>query len=628
MPRRTISPARSIRRLAFLPLLTLVALAGAATRATSLEWTEDDWSGGRYADARGIDPEVAPGLLVLENRLDDLRLVARPTAFQGMYAMAVLHDTLFITASDYPYMFDGADVIAYDMISGGFDVVYQPYESGLHLIKRIGDTLYVPGPDSMDEWWQEGSIYTYDGGAWVEKATLPTAVHVNDVEIAGGRLYATTGHATGELNGFGCVWVSDDGGDSFQRLLTIEPCDAHFWRRFFGLGSHRGRLFVQPDGYPPENEVLYSTMNGTEWDTIPVPGMPVDKHAMFTSWGDSLLMTINDRMFIWDGSVWHPHTLPFVGWRWCRGIHEYKGRLYGGGDSCRLFRWLGGSNWETIGDLPVNPDSEEIEAMATCYGRLYICTSRPQQGMAPGLFVSAALSRGTLRSLTHTFAGPTTGARLFWDAFEPDPAHRARFQVRWSGSVEDIDAHPFVGPDGTASTWFEISGSPLPPAHQGARCYQFQAELQSPGGLHMPFVRQVRLTCDLLDPAGVAPDLPAGEDGPLPGTPEERSPATVRQPIRIRAESPAFGSSRIDLAADGSGFTVPPAGWLEVWIFDLRGALVRSIRLPAGPEGEARWQWDLRDRSGRAVPSGLYRVAAAWAGQRPAGQARSIVVLR
>jgi len=87
--------------------------------------------------------------------------------------------------------------------------------------------------------------------------------------------------------------------------------------------------------------------------------------------------------------------------------------------------------------------------MATCYGRLYICTSRPQQGMAPGLFVSAALSRGTLRSLVHSFAGPTTGAHLFWDAFEPDPAHRARFQVRWSASEDDIDAHPFVGPDGT-----------------------------------------------------------------------------------------------------------------------------------------------------------------------------------
>ena len=203
---------------------SLVPVAG----GSDASWIDDDLSGGRYAEVRGIDAEIAPGLLVLDNRLDDLRLVAHPTSFQGMYSIAAFHDTLFITASDYPYMYDGAEVIAYDMAAGTFEVVYRPYESGLHLIKRIGDTLYIPGPDSMDEWWQEGSIYTYDGGAWVEKATLPTAVHVNDVEIVNGLLFATTGHATGELNGFGCVWVSDDWGDTFRRVLTIEPSEAHF----------------------------------------------------------------------------------------------------------------------------------------------------------------------------------------------------------------------------------------------------------------------------------------------------------------------------------------------------------------------------------------------------------------
>ena len=590
-------------------------------------WIDDDWSGGRYAEVRGIDAEIAPGLLVLDNRLDDLRLVAHPTSFQGMYSIAAFHDTLFITASDYPYMYDGAEVIAYDMAAGTFEVVYRPYESGLHLIKRIGDTLYIPGPDSMDEWWQEGSIYTYDGGAWVEKATLPTAVHVNDVEIVNGLLFATTGHATGELNGFGCVWVSDDWGDTFRRVLTIEPSEAHFWRRFFGAGRHGDRLFVQPDGYPPENEVIYATRDGADWDTIPVPGLPIDKHAMFTPWGDSLLMTINDKLFIWDGDTWHAHTLPFVGWRWCRGFHAYEGKLYGGGDSCRLFRWLGGSDWEPVGDLPVNPDAEEIEAMATCYGRLFISTSRPQQGMAPGLFVSAALPQGTLQSLIHDFGGETRNARLSWDAIAPDSEYRARFQVRWADTPPEIPFRPFVGPDGTALTWFETPDTPLPQGHAGARCYQYLAELRCPDGLQMPFVRRVTLTCEFSDPATVEPSPPIpGEDDYATGPGPDRPTGGTPFPLTIRAASPITSAALIRVE-----FADPVdrgRSEIDLWIFDARGALIRGTRLRVDGLGRGSWRWDLRDEAGHRVPSGVYRITAGRRDHAPIAAARSLVVLR
>jgi hypothetical protein len=82
-------------------------------------------------------------------------------------------------------------------------------------------------------------------------------------------------------------------------------------------------------------------------------------------------------------------------------------------------------------------------------------------------------------------------------------------------------------------------------------------------------------------------------------------PVTTRFALRA-APNPAAGAARIT-------YTLPEAGPLTLRVFDLSGRLVRVLRdgvEEAGPHGV---DWDGRDATGRAVPSGIYfaRVEAA-----------------
>lgn len=560
-------------------LLGAGSLAGPAS--AQLLWTESDWSQGRYAQATDLDPEIEPGLLVPAARLDDIRFLSEPSGFQGLYCMAVYHDTLFIAASDYPYMFDGAEVLSYDGLTGQFAVDYEPYESGLNIIKQFGDTLYIPGPDSMDPWYTPGSIYTYDGHAWHEHATIDSAVHVADVEVVNGLVFVTTGH----MDLTGGVWVSDDYGEHFTRCLTLEPTDEHPIRRFYGAGQFQGRVYVQPDGYPPEGRVLYSSADGVTWQTHSLPALPEDMHATFLVYGDSLLMTANHKFFIYDGSTWSWSYLPFTGWRWCRGYHLRLGELYAGGNSCKVYRWLGDADWEHVADLGLEPQSEEIESIVTYQGRLY---------------VSAVAPAGTLVALPHDFGTSLERGYLTWDGHCPSGGAMIRFQIRSGLGPNDLAAADFVGPDGTPVTFYTVPGRRLPALHDGHRFFQYRVEMLAPDQMTMPLLRSVTLGGEGLAPSSVSEEIAeSGETMPGEDRPGPRLRLLEPQPITgrdfARFELTPAGPARL------SGATAP-----EIRIVDAQGRLLRRGRLTPDAAGGAVWLWDLRDDMGRPVGSGFY----------------------
>ncbi|MCK4304442.1 MAG: hypothetical protein KAY24_09415 [Candidatus Eisenbacteria sp.] len=605
----------------------LLVLLPSRTPGADLVWTDDDWSGSNYASTDGIDAEVHPGLLVLESELDDIRLVGSPTEFQGIYSLATYHDTLFLAASDYPYMYEGADVLTYDYMTDAFALAYQPYESGLHAIKVFGDTLYIPGPDSMDPWVEGGSIYTYDGHAWIEKDNLPRAVHVCDVEVMNDMIFVTTG----QLCADGYVLVSHDWGDSFTVVFTLEANHPGGWRRLYGAGQHGGRVYFQPDGQEPQSNVVYATTDGTEWDTLSVPNMPVEKQAMFTAWGDSLLMTIGNRLYIYDGGEeWHQYCLPFQGWRWCRGIHIYKGDLYGGGDDCRIHRWLQGSQWELVAEMGVDPDLEEIESMATYYGRLYISTSRPYgTGVYGRLFVTASVPDGRLVSQVHDFGTPTMDGALFWDDFRPGPENTTRFQVRSGETLEDLLENLLVGPDGSTTTFFETSGIPLDPVHRGHRYFQYAADMLCPDGMRVPLIESVTLEVDSLDLSAIGEkedlarrQLPAGE-GSVDMGPWLHLQRPCPNPARDNVDL------RVSLEGAGSRFSLQqdPSAACQVRVTDLLGRVLRSQELSLSEAGTVCWRWDLRDEAGNPVPTGVYYATIVAPG-RTSAPAQRMLVLR
>jgi hypothetical protein len=616
MPMQRIPTGRLVPLLAL--LIPLAAATVAPARASNCTWEDGDWSHGHYTMISQLDPDIHPGTLVLENRLNDWHDLGSPTQYQGLYCMQVYHDSLFLAASDYPFQFDGAEVLTYAYPTGQFAVDYEPYESGLNIIKQFGDSLYIPGPDPMDPWTDNGSIYVYGGHEWIEKETVPVAVHVCDVEICNGILYVTTGHWAGELQGRGCVWISYDYGDTFTRVLTIDPTPEHYARRFFGLGHFGDRVFAQPDGFPPVGGKVYSTTNGVDWDTIPVPSLPVDKHATFLEWNNTFFMMVDNRMYIWNGHAFQAYTMPFHGYRWCRGYHVYKGQLYGGGDSCILYRWLSGSQWESIGTVALDPSTEEIESIVTYYGRMYISTSRVSELDQAHLYVSGALPIGRLTSVIHDFGVGTQSGLITWDDYRPG-AGTTRFQVRSGDSQDELLQNEFLGPDGTPATYYTEPGTLLAGFHNGHRFFQYLVDLICPNGLDMPFLDRVVLELDSLNVAGVDPHDPAGS-----GTAGGSEPA-VHLLLEQPWPNPARGDVEVRLELHGG--RRERALPVQVWILDPQGRVLRSTRIAASAQGPVSWRWDLRDDHGRRVPGGVYRAAFQIAGLRGDPITRPVVVL-
>jgi hypothetical protein len=591
-------------------LIAVVACVGAAAAgAQPLVWSESDWSTGNYELANWMDGDAQPGILILKNNLADMRFLCDPADWQGINSMAVYHDSLFLAMSDHPFSYDGADIWTLDYRTQQFALSYQPYESGVLITKVFGDTLWVPGPDSMDPWYTFGSVYLYNGRQWIEKQTLPTAVHVCDVEVVNGILYASTGHATGALDGRGCVWISTDWGDSWTRVLTLLPTDANPVRRFFGLGHLGNRVFAQPDGYPPQSNQVYSTVNGVDWDSIPVPYMPIDKQATFTAWGDSLLMSMHNRMYIWDGVAMHRYTLPFEGWRWDHGYAKYKGDLYAGGLDCHIYKWVQGSEWTLVGPVGIDPDTEEIESMAVYCGRLYLGTSRRTLDQTGHLYISAALPNGTLVSLPHDFGGAITGGTLSWVDHRFPPDNLTRYRLRSGRTIEEMRSHSFAGPDGTLGTAYTEPGTAISSIHAGDRYFQYMAEMTCPGGLQAPYIESVTLQVWPDDPSAIA-----GADADDASAPRLvfRSPARVSEGMEMLIEAAT---------------AAPRLGGVQVQIRDAEGRVQRTARIDYASTGAARWRWDLRDAAGRPMTAGVYWVTAQPFGGAGAPVTRSLVVV-
>jgi hypothetical protein len=612
-PRSTAAPIAYARILgAGLCLAAVGGLISLAPHASDVVWTEDDWSGGHYTWTSGADPDVHPGLLVPLNNPQSMRFVAEVTAYRGVYAMTVYHDTLFMGACEYPITANGADILTYDYRTGTFGMAYQPDEQGVTTLVVSGDTLFMPGPETANGYLEGSAIYLYNGHEWIKKQNVEWALHLFDLAELDGSLFV----ATGDRDRVGSVRVSTDWGDTWSNILHLQflGTDA---RRFYAVGGYQGRLFAQPDGLPPETDRIY-VYDGAAWDSISIPGLPISKMGTFTAWGDSLFLNIRDRMYILhDGQV-HASYTPFAGDRWCRGFHIYKGIFYGGADQTKLYRWSPGSSWTQVCQFGLTPATEELSVMATYYGRLYIATARYEGYQGGRLYVSSAASFGRLLSIMHDFGGPIGDATLSWIDFRPGVGNTTRFRVRSGMTLEDAQSAPFLGPDGTGSTYYETSGTTLPLAHYGHRYFQYIVDLLCPGGLEMPFLDQVTLAADTLAVAAVTED---------PLSPRAGTPNSAR--LHLRAPEPNPARHDVTVTVNLENLHPGEIRALRLRVADLQGRLVREVRLAADDPGTVTWHWDLADRTGTPVPGGIYLIRAdLGAGSGSVACARSVLVLR
>jgi hypothetical protein len=79
----------------------------------------------------------------------------------------------------------------------------------------LGGELYVPGHDGRGDWTM-GEFYRLESGGWMEHRTIPHGLHVFDLALHGGRLFAALG--TEDVRGQETVVASADRGESWTAV--------------------------------------------------------------------------------------------------------------------------------------------------------------------------------------------------------------------------------------------------------------------------------------------------------------------------------------------------------------------------------------------------------------------------
>ena len=87
--------------------------------------------------------------------------------------------------------------------------------------------------------------------------------------------------------------------------------------------------------------------------------------------------------------------------------------------------------------------------------------------------------------------------------------------------------------------------------------------------------------------------------------------------VDVAPREPAIGALRLGAATPNPSFgrvsfmlSQARAGELDVAVYDVLGAKLRSLASGSSPVGEHRLEWDGRDRFGRTAPAGVYYVRA------------------
>lgn len=114
-------------------------------------------------------------------------------------------------------------------------------EEQIDIYKVLDDKLYIPGNDSDGEQWNFGNFYRLDGDVWTKYRNLPLGVHVYDLALYQGKMFAALGTEDKPT-----ILISHDMGVSWQKFANINT----FGLRAYTLFELGGKLYASGMMYP------------------------------------------------------------------------------------------------------------------------------------------------------------------------------------------------------------------------------------------------------------------------------------------------------------------------------------------------------------------------------------------
>lgn len=510
----------------------LVLLGWLTTTKASPIFDDRDWrSPAVVTKTEGIERELTPELL-LKTELKSPVLLFDPTDDESITAITSLKDTLYVGSCTRPANTDTGTVFTYDPYTDRWQKVFKVNDEGLTRLEVYGDRLYIPGYDADDGGWDLGNIYIHDGKTWVERRTVPRAIHEYGLAVYKDRIYVsadildpppagmTLDQATGKglLRIYGRVVSSGDGGLTWREeyrgklptqdigILTvfgdrlvlnasgdIVIFDGKRWKR---LGLNPNAVFIY-DAKPAGDTLLLGTslglcfLKGDRFTRSRYPVFNTQIHAV-ANYGTQWILagSLIDGTYVMHGpgGLGLPHMGKFVEQPPDPSVAQryVDTRLWFISESS-LPKIIDGSLapendfWQHVSGTSC---SEMVISAHAFKGRVYLGTHPEGRVM-----VLPVVKEGTLDSAPRAIADAGTYT-LTWEAATP-AGTSCRLQVRSAATKEALEKQLFVGPDGTNANFFEASGATVNLKQPGFA--QYRVLLKSENPALTPYVRRVRL---------------------------------------------------------------------------------------------------------------------------------------
>jgi hypothetical protein len=196
-------------------------------------------------------------------------------------------------------------ICSYNPSSQSFTNEYTAPEEQIGPFRVIDGQLYTPGNDAR-EGWDLGSFYKLDPNGWVQKRTIPNALHVYDVAVHNGIMFAAIG--TDSTTQVPKIMMSRDMGQTWTSASTESGRSYNF----FQLGGEIYAVTYLSNLENPSWNNVVSRFDGTHFVDAPfnsskmIPNTPIGTRLRMirTAMLGSELLYVGaqiDNQSQWDG---------------------------------------------------------------------------------------------------------------------------------------------------------------------------------------------------------------------------------------------------------------------------------------------------------------------------------------
>ncbi len=509
-------------------------------------FTQNSWSAGQFdssstniysGDETRLFLASDPTNLVLIHEFIGNEGAVTNRGHDRIYDMEVYKDKLYMSMCREPMWSVWGHVYSYDGLTTAWSMT-TPNTQGAYMLRTIGDYLWMPsadhfGPDHRrfdGTTWED--FYVDDGGLGSDADDW---WHHLDIANYKGRNYVTLHNPDRRVYSF-------DENDNSQILKTrvdFHDNEEPNTRDISQMIVFHDNLYIAPGGIwkqgapdlaPVEHYIRMLRYDGTDEVVLkmdrtnapPSRNMPT-KIIAFEIFKDELYFTTWDSVYRYDESTEDATRLIQFPDAWTvHAIKKFDGRLYatvrrdpllgypegkGGPDASLFFNfagldridngevWMSDTNGENWTKLPIVP-VDVTYALETWRGRLFVGGGYENYaGHGAKLFGTKIYNSGVLVSRAYDSGSDTAlYGQIFFEGETPS-ATTLRFQFRTASTESGLASATFVGPDGTAATYYTVSGTMISAVHTGQRWFQYAAYLDTSDTTNQsPMLKSVSIT--------------------------------------------------------------------------------------------------------------------------------------